>query len=58
MLRTQTGIDAAENNSGVRLEPANVLDNFSHAEIPIRHYGLNQHDVEGLAEEKGKKLVA
>jgi hypothetical protein len=57
MLRTQRGVDTAENNPGVRLKPANVLDNFSYAEIPVRHHGLNQHQVEGLAKKNTVKLV-
>src|SRR5262245_48051042 len=58
VLRTNRGIDAAQDDFGVRLQLADVFDNFPHSGIPVRHHRLNKNSIESMTGQKALKLRA
>jgi hypothetical protein len=55
--RADRGIDTAKNDSGVRLKPPDVFDDFADSQVPVRHHGLNENSIEAPDRQKALEVL-
>src|SRR5690242_9111317 len=48
MLGTEGCIDTSENDPGIRVDFANILDDLTYAKVPVGHYGLDKRHINRL----------
>jgi hypothetical protein len=57
VLRADTAVNTTQNDFGLRLQPSDIIDDFAHARIPVRHYRLNEHSIEMLSRKKVQEVL-